>query len=187
MLKKADIYKPEEDGIDHINIYSRGKTELGRELSAFSECAIHKEYGQFNSIEGLYHYLKIMRSLNVPTRRVENVPLNYCWIKRTLEDLKSAYGVRAKSLGKSARESIISYGIECLDRPDEEFTNEIVEATEQKIRNSKELRKAVADNTLPYLHYYVKDDGKAIYMAHFGWTADVVAEAIDNVLDEDRY
>lgn len=187
MLKKSDIYKPEEDGIDHINIYSRGKTELGRVLSAFSECDISKSYGEFKSIEGLYHYLKVMRALKVHSKRVENVPLTYCWVKRTLADLKGASGVRAKSIGKLARESIINWGVDYIDQPDEEFTNEIIEATEQKIRLNKELRKMVLANSLPYLHYYVKDNDKAIYMPHFAWTAQVVTEAIDNVLGEDKY
>jgi hypothetical protein len=46
-----------EDGIDHINIYSKGKTELGRWLSNFSECAIkHPFDGYFNSVEAYWYY-----------------------------------------------------------------------------------------------------------------------------------
>lgn len=187
MLSKNDIYKPEEDGIDHINIYSRGKTELGRMLSNFSECEIHKQYGSFKSIEGLYHYLKVMRSLNVKDNEVKNIPLTYCWIKRTLADLKDASGVRAKSLGKYARESIIAYGVPYLDKPDANFTDEIIQATEQKIKNNPTLKKLIVENELHYVHYYVKEDGSAIYMPHFGWTADVIMDAIENVLTEERY
>lgn len=29
-------FKPEMDGIDHINVYSKGKTELGKLLSNFA-------------------------------------------------------------------------------------------------------------------------------------------------------
>jgi hypothetical protein len=49
---------PHKDGIDHINIYSRGKTEVGRQLSNFAHTPFtHKDYGYFNSVEGLWYYL----------------------------------------------------------------------------------------------------------------------------------
>lgn len=47
----------EEDGITHINIYSKGKTELGRFLSNFSLCPIITEDGNFKSIEGYWYWL----------------------------------------------------------------------------------------------------------------------------------
>lgn len=48
-----------EDGIDHINIYSKGKTKLGRWLSNFTYTPFElKDYGKFTSIEGLWGWLK---------------------------------------------------------------------------------------------------------------------------------
>lgn len=48
---------PENDGITHINIYSKGKTELGRFLSNFTRCPIETEDGHFDSIEGYWYWL----------------------------------------------------------------------------------------------------------------------------------
>lgn len=45
------------DGISHINVYSKGKTELGRWLSNFTKSPINTEDGSFNSIEGYWYWL----------------------------------------------------------------------------------------------------------------------------------
>lgn len=51
------MFNPEDDGITHINIYSKGKTELGRKLSNWSHTYIETSIGGFDSIEGLIFYL----------------------------------------------------------------------------------------------------------------------------------
>jgi hypothetical protein len=40
-----------KDGIDHINVYSKGKTPLSRFLSNFAEADLETEDGNFASIE----------------------------------------------------------------------------------------------------------------------------------------
>lgn len=50
---------PEQDGITHINVYSRGNESLGRALSNISECNIeHPFYGHFRTLEGLWFFMK---------------------------------------------------------------------------------------------------------------------------------
>lgn len=50
--------RPENDGIDHINVYSKGKTELGRWLSNFSHSPFnHPYHGHFESVEGYWYWL----------------------------------------------------------------------------------------------------------------------------------
>jgi len=51
------MYKLEEDGKTHINVYSKSKTELGRFLSNFSHSPIETEDGHFESIEGYWYWL----------------------------------------------------------------------------------------------------------------------------------
>lgn len=46
-----------DDGIHHINIYSKGQTEIGRYLSNFSDCDIETEDGHFRTIEGYWYWL----------------------------------------------------------------------------------------------------------------------------------
>lgn len=48
---------PKQDGVTHINVYSKGLTELGRYLSNFSECNIQTEDGPFRTVEGYWYWL----------------------------------------------------------------------------------------------------------------------------------
>lgn len=48
---------PETDGIDHINVYSKGKTKLGRFLTNFAYSPINTEDGYFASIEAYWYWL----------------------------------------------------------------------------------------------------------------------------------
>lgn len=68
---------PEKDGIDHINVYSKGKTELGKFLSNFTYCRINTEDGPFNSIEGYWY-----------------------WLGCKDERLRNAFGFKAKQIGR---------------------------------------------------------------------------------------
>lgn len=46
-----------QDGIDHINVYSKGKTELGRLLTNFSNVGFyHPGFGKFASVEGFWYW-----------------------------------------------------------------------------------------------------------------------------------
>jgi hypothetical protein len=47
-----------EDGVDHINIYSKGKTALGKFLSNFTYSPFEGIHGRFNSIEGYWYFLR---------------------------------------------------------------------------------------------------------------------------------
>ncbi len=48
---------PETDGIDHINIYSKGKTLLGRLLSNFADTPFTiLNKGKFRTVEGFWYW-----------------------------------------------------------------------------------------------------------------------------------
>ena len=49
--------RPEEDGMSHINVYSKGKTLLGQMLSNFYKCTVATEDGEFASVEGYWYWL----------------------------------------------------------------------------------------------------------------------------------
>lgn len=72
------IFTPSTDGIDHINIYSKGKTSLGRWLSNFAKSPIETEDGHFDSIEGYWY-----------------------WLSSKDDTLRSLSGWEAKSYGRS--------------------------------------------------------------------------------------
>lgn len=45
------------DGIEYINVYSKGKTKIGRFYSNFEKTPIETEDGRFNSIEALWYWI----------------------------------------------------------------------------------------------------------------------------------
>lgn len=50
---------PVDDGETHINIYTRGKTRLGRLATNLADVPIvHPVFGSFRTAEGLYYWLK---------------------------------------------------------------------------------------------------------------------------------
>ena len=67
---------PNTDGIDHINIYSKAKTNLGMYLSNFTKSTILTVDGNFTSIEGY-------------------------WLGSRNDVLRELYGFRAKQIGKT--------------------------------------------------------------------------------------
>lgn len=75
-MKKIKL-DPLQDGITHINIYSKGKTDLGRFLSNFAYSPIRTEDGDFASIEGYWY-----------------------WLSCKDDNLRTMYGWRAKSYGR---------------------------------------------------------------------------------------
>ena len=72
-----------DDGITHINIYSKARTELGKWLSNFSYSPIKIENELFNSIEAYFY-----------------------WLICKDDRLKLLYGYNAKKLGKEILKSI---------------------------------------------------------------------------------
>lgn len=74
------MYGPETDGVDHINIYSKGKTEIGRKLSNFALFPFTCEDGKFNSIEGYWY-----------------------WLSCKDDRLRQLHGFAAKKLGRELR------------------------------------------------------------------------------------
>lgn len=51
-------YLPKNDGIDHINIYSKGKTEIGRKLTNFARTPFFFNGLGFQSVEAAWYYFK---------------------------------------------------------------------------------------------------------------------------------
>ncbi len=124
-----------QDGITHLNIYSQGKTELGRKLSNFSRFRFTCEDGTFESIEAYWHWLGLPDS---PER----------------ESLRKMYGFQAKKVGGELRKQN-----DRVEVPD--FERRIMAAIRLKMETLQEM--LMTDiGRLPFEHYYVfgKKDGK---------------------------
>lgn len=77
IVEKTD---PEKDGITHINVYSKGRTELGRLLTNFAYTPFECEDGHFDSVEGYWY-----------------------WLGCGDDRLRYLYGFKAKKLGRELR------------------------------------------------------------------------------------
>jgi hypothetical protein len=130
------IIKPEEDGITHINIYSKGKTKIGRILSNFHTAPFtHIKHGKFSSVEGYWYWLKTNK---------QHVEFRY------------TDGYKAKQLGRS-----FLYEAEEEEYSEQEiieFRENICIAIEAKILQNQEILKELIVSTLPFQHYMVKDN-----------------------------
>lgn len=123
-----------EDGRTHINIYSMGKTALGRKLSPFSFGRFdHPEHGSFCSLEGFYYYISTGMKEN-GLRRLSGVAAKKLG--------KKLPRVENKDLDKMMREAV-NYSWLASNIIDELIV-------EQTIENKCEI--------LPFVHYYVYND-----------------------------
>jgi hypothetical protein len=117
--------KPDGDGVDHINIYSQGKTILGRFLSNWARSPIDMdEHGHFESVEGYWY-----------------------WLGTHDERFRSLYGYAAKQLGREVPKTII------LDH--NKFKEKIELAIQRKIAHNPPMLRVFIESTLPFTHYYV--------------------------------
>jgi len=120
------MYKPEDDGRTHINIFSKGNTELGRWMSNFAKQTMTcPEHGTFDSMEGFWYWLKTGKQH---------------------DDLRYLHGALAKQLGRT---------FEPVYFDPDEFNRQILLMINKKIRGNPKMRMQLANSTLPFTHYYV--------------------------------
>ncbi len=122
-------FKSEVDGIHHINIYTEGKTELGR-LLAFEheERFNHPILGSFNSMTGYWSYVKSLSHRN--TYRVKS-PNTCISIRKRFNDLKPKV---------------------------DNFRALIISGCYHRIISNSDLVEMVKESTLPFEMYYVKKE-----------------------------
>lgn len=127
---------PAMDGVDHINIYSKGRTELGRLLTNFAHTPfVHPVYGKFESMEGFYYYLK---SGGRPA----------CEINHTLklERLRELHGFQAKEFGRK---------FDRVDMPRRQWYQILFTGLVEKVRQNQNVLEMLRESELPFVHYYL--------------------------------
>lgn len=133
-----------EDGLDHINVYSQGKTELGRWLSNFTKAPINlPEDGYFLSIEGYWY-----------------------WLKTKDEKLRTLYGYEAKKYGRNAKPNTTFFPSDIAPYLPN-FQDKIKLAIKTKVLSNLVMKTKFIESTLPFKHYYVFDN--RIVEAGHGW------------------
>lgn len=117
---------PLKDGIDHINVWSKGRTALGQMLSNFAHVGFeHPEYGFFASMEGYWYW---------------------CGSGRSHDELRRLYGMSAKSVGVK---------LDNVPMDEDEFRGMILEGLRCKVTQNSDLQQALKTSVLPLEHYFV--------------------------------
>ena len=117
---------PLEDGVTHINVWSKGKTALGRMLSNFAHTPFkHPVHGFFASMEAYWYW---------------------CATGRSHDELRRLYGASAKTMGLK---------FDNVPWDPTEFHETICEGIRCKIEQTIELRQMLRDSVLPLKHYFV--------------------------------
>ena len=141
---KENFKKYIEDGVDHINIYSKGKTPLGRWLSNWEWCPIEIDGTVFITVEGYWYYLL--------TGQISFSKCN---------------GYTAKIEGRKVLKNMEPL----MDKNSEEFKNKIRKAIDLKMKTRTGiLFQDFIDSTLPFTHYYVYGS-KRVY-AGYEWITE---------------
>lgn len=143
-------FKPENDGVDHINIYSKAKTRLGRFLTNFAQTPFECEDGHFDSIEGYWYWLGV--DPDEPRREL----------------LRKASGFQAKKLGRELR------GKDWQDGDD--FKRKIKAAIRKKLEANPDAWNALRSTDLPLDHYYVFGEGNVKRPSRGRWIVDFLEE-----------
>jgi len=153
-------FDPAEDGITHINVYSKGKTELGRLLSNFGHTPFkHPEYGYFSSVEAFWYWLSLGKQH---------------------DNLRSLYGFQAKKEGSVLRDALEKQGNK---KPEMKgFNAEIKKAILCKIEQNERLCSLLKNSSIPLTHYYIWGDEKEYritYPEAFSWIHEYIEDVRD--------
>src|SRR5690606_29875574 len=91
------------DGVDHINIYSKGRTRLGRLCSNHADIAVdHPKYGGFRTMEGLWYFLRtgmkhdLLRMLSGYDARVKGRELEKVWNENFTLEFKMGLAAKVR-------------------------------------------------------------------------------------------
>jgi hypothetical protein len=142
-------YAPLTDGTDHINIYSAGKTLLGKALSNFAFCTlVVPEDGAFNSIEGYWYFLLTPED------------------RQGREKLRDLWGFEAKKHGQN-----LVGGDWPAPKDLNQFKVKIKLSMKCKIDQNPVIKEMLIKSELPFTHYYVFD-GKCIRAKGCKWIID---------------
>lgn len=144
MIQKHIGSKYIEDGVDHINAYSKSKCELGRMLSNFYPIDVVIDGINFKSLEAYWYFLL--------TNDMSITQLS---------------GNEAKQHGKQLVEKL---GREVID---DEFKSKFTQALRLKITSDLRLLEALKSTTVPITHYYVTESGKRLETGHT-WLTDAI-------------
>jgi hypothetical protein len=140
-------FLPINEGVDHVNIYSKSSLDLGKQLSNFAYTPFTCEDGNFNSIEGYWY-----------------------WLHCGHNELKILYGFNAKKFGqlyvKTERKDD-----EFVRKIKIAIENKINQNSNVKLN----LQKSVLPLTHYYYYGDIKNP-KIVELPQYQWIVDCISE-----------
>ncbi len=143
----------DDDGELIINVYSKGRTELGRFLSNFELAPFHHpEFGHFSSVEAFWYWLKSGKQHDY---------------------LRRLYGMSAKSAGQRLPAVPLLEGTSVYEQEQSAalFEEEICKAIRYKLEAHPKMKALFVRSTLPFVHCYVYGD-KVVHVPKHEWQMD---------------
>lgn len=132
------------DGKDHINIYTKGKTFLGRFLSNLHHTPVEtKKSGKFHSAEALWYFL---------TREDSEV----------FRNIESPF--KCKEIGRKKTKKNIEMGY---------VYSEMKEAIKYKVMNNEPVKRMLVSSEKPFTHYY-EYGGKKVFPENQEWLINAI-------------
>jgi len=158
----------EDDGVTHVNVYSRGRTELGRLLSNFSNLPFIFEEQIYASVEAWWY--------------VNSLVLWGCVFdeetREAVSSLKFMHGASAKTLGRGLHSLLL--GTERTQPPSREVLKAVYHA---KIDAYPRLKSDLLGCKLPFDHYYVMSE-RIVHTPKHRWTGQLWNEVRADLLAE---
>lgn len=137
-------FEPNEDGITHVNVFSKSRNKLGRMLSNFAETPIDSEEGHFVTVESWWYWTK-MNNINASCL----IPI---FTDEQLSEMKEKVGKEAKSYFRALYKD---------DSTEFSPTKEQLKITYKlKLEQHPHIKEMLILNELPLTHYYMMFDKK---------------------------
>jgi hypothetical protein len=148
---------PVEDGVTHINVYTKGATDLGRFLTNMSHTPFdytdrHGTTFKLLNVEQYWYYMKL-KDL------VQGADI------LQLDSIFKLNGFQAKKFGQAMQKN---YNLHDSHVDLNQFRLDILRCIQAKILAYPEFARMLADSTLPFKHYYVYA-GRVTELPQYDW------------------
>lgn len=166
------MYTPKDEGITHINAYSKSNNLLGRMLSNICEVSVKINDVTFRSLEGYWYYL-LLDSIDNTIHEDVNI----------MNVLTSLTGFEVKGFIRSIK--LDPSDLKTIDefKTTKEFKDKICEAIKLKIEQNENLKQSFMNNKLPITHYYYYgniDNCKILADDKYSWIPEYLNKLSDS-------
>lgn len=148
---------PSQDGVTHINVYTKGQTDLGRFLSnmaytPFTYVDRHGTTFKLLNVEQYWYYLKLKDLVQGPD-------------VLQLDGIFKLNGFQAKKLGQAIQ---ANYNLKDANVDFQQFRLDILRCIQSKILEHPEFIELLCNTDLPLKHYYVYN-GQVTDLLQYNW------------------